>query len=198
MVSKVGSKHQFGLPMLIAILLFLILGVVEGLVHPRTAFLVKHSNPVHTFQTDQRDYILASPKFKQTTHLNLWNPITSSQEKEEIELLEDETESSFLSFNPLFGSLWFSFLTFGLFLSPGELNSEFDLALINNYIADPLAPTGGFNPLFYCIFNFLGTYPLLITQLVFPTGDRPKNIGPRETKTRKMAEITTFAPPTGP
>ncbi len=83
----------------------------------------------------------------------------------------DTTSSIVSNWNPLYGGLWIAFLTFGLFLSPGQIGDSFDTQLLQTYIDNPTAPEG-INPLFLIIFNGLGVMPLIIAQLACPQGNK--------------------------
>jgi hypothetical protein len=85
--------------------------------------------------------------------------------------------SSFLSFNPLYGTLWLTFLTYGIFFSPGsEMLSPTDAKLIENFITDPTNNNGVINPIFFVMFNALGIMPIVMAQLVLPQGNPQKGI----------------------
>lgn len=75
------------------------------------------------------------------------------------------------SSNVLYGSLWASFLLFGLFGSPGQMGDPMDMQIIQSYIDNPSAPEG-INALFLLIFNGLGVMPLIIAQLACPQGNK--------------------------
>lgn len=77
----------------------------------------------------------------------------------------------FNNFNPLYGALWATFLTYGLALSPGQIGDPLDFQMIQSYIDNPTAPEG-INPLFLIIFNGLGIMPLVIAQLACPQGNK--------------------------
>jgi hypothetical protein len=84
---------------------------------------------------------------------------------------EVEDEEPSWRVDPFFGTLVIALIGFAAFGAPGELNSVKDLALLDNYIADPLAPQG-FNSVFYLIFNLLGAIPIIATSVALPQGSR--------------------------
>lgn len=86
------------------------------------------------------------------------------------ERIDSETASSYNT-SLFYGSLWATFLMFGLFGSPGQMGDPMDMQIIQSYIDNPSAPEG-INALFLLIFNGLGVMPLIIAQLACPQGNK--------------------------
>ena len=80
--------------------------------------------------------------------------------------VDDESGPSW-SFNPLFASLWISFVAFAV-LGPGDFGSS--SAMINAYIENPSDP--GFSEGFQLIFNFLGLMPIIIACISVPQASK--------------------------
>jgi hypothetical protein len=83
---------------------------------------------------------------------------------------DDGDDTSLLSnLNPLYAGLWLTFLTYAVFLSPGEIGADMDNQMIQAFIENPVAPQG-FDPLFFAVFNGLGVMPFVLAQLACPQG----------------------------
>jgi hypothetical protein len=111
-----------------------------------------------------------STTISRSPSLVLLFPSTSSAAEEE----EDEVVDYF-QFNPLYGGLLAAFLTYGIFLSPGEIFSDIDNGMLQAYMDNPSQPQG-INELFLCIFNGLGIMPLVLSQLVVPQGNNKSGL----------------------
>ncbi|KAG7341388.1 hypothetical protein IV203_023340 [Nitzschia inconspicua] len=116
------------------------------------------------------------PSSLETWHGQSRYPIGSSKVPTQTTMLfatekgQNIENSSNLSFNPLYGALWATFLAYGIFFSPGEMLDASDTKLIETLIGDPSNANGDINSLFFVVFNALGIMPIVMAQLALPQG----------------------------
>lgn len=153
------------------LLLLLFGGQITAFVHKNNARISGQSSIERTGSSLSflRDDVMAATIYKHSNHQSYsvstisattTTKLTATSSSDEM---EDETPS--WAFNPLYAAFWFGFIVFAI-LGPGEFNSPQDLALINDYIANPSDP--GFSELFQAIFNYLGLMPIILASIAIP------------------------------
>ena len=144
-------------------ILLVIIVTVHGFHHGSTAytriyfsqFNSKHTQTLHLPSTTQR------PKQNNNIYSNIQSSLKASTPE-----TPDTSQSPPLNISIPYAGLWIGLISFAFFLSPGELNSPADTALINELLSNPTSPSC--NHIWFMIWNFFAVAPLSLAALLLP------------------------------
>lgn len=112
-----------------------------------------------------------SNEMKFDTSLGIFGKLNKSSQAQ-VEKVVEEVDDDVPSFalNPPFALAWIALVIYAFGFAPGELGGANDAAMLDQIIANPMAP--GINELFYTIFNFFVVMPVILASIVLPQGQK--------------------------